>query len=80
MISLVSVTEVSRRKTSVEIDEGLLDRVRRVLGTSTIKETVEEAFLEVLRDRARRDEVEALVSMRGMELGDVEVMAKAWRT
>ena len=71
---------MSRRKTSIEIDEGLLDRVRQALGTSTIKETVEEAFLEVLRERARRDEVDALACMRGMDLDNAEVMAGAWRT
>lgn len=71
---------MSTRKTSVEIDEQLLEEVRRILGTSTLKETVEEAFLEVLRERARRDEVEALGEMRGMDLDDPDVMASAWRS
>ena len=71
---------MSTRKTSVEIDEELLEEVRRILGTSTLKETVNEAFLEVLRERARRREVEALAEMRGMELDDPEVMRSAWRT
>lgn len=68
------------RKTSVEIDPELLEKVRDVLGTSTLKETVEQAFLEVLRERARREEVRALASMRGMELDDPEVMGQAWRS
>jgi len=68
------------RKTSVEIDQDLLDQVRRALGTATLKETVEEAFLGVLRERARREEVEALIRMRGMDLDDDRVMAGAWRT
>ncbi len=71
---------MATRKTSVEIDESLLNRARDALGTSTLKETVEEAFLEVLRERARRDEVLALTTMRGMDLDDDQVMAKAWRT
>ena len=71
---------MSRRKTTIEIDERLLDRVRQALGTSTIKKTVEEAFLEVLSKRACRDEVDALARMRGMDLDDAEVMAGAWRT
>jgi Arc/MetJ family transcription regulator len=71
---------MTTRKTSVEIDVGLLDDVRRVLGTSTLKETVEQAFLEVLRERARREEIEALANMRGMDLDDPAVMAGAWRT
>ena len=40
---------------------------------------MEEAFLEVLRERARREEVEALTGMEGMDLDDKEVMAGAWR-
>jgi Arc/MetJ family transcription regulator len=71
---------MSTRKTSIEIDLELLDQVRDVLGTSTLKETVEQAFLEVLRERARREEVQALTSMRGMELDDPEVMGRAWRS
>lgn len=68
------------RKTSVEIDQDLLDQVRKALGTATLRETVEEAFLEVLRERARREEVEALSRMRGMDLDDDRVMAGAWHT
>lgn len=71
---------MATRKTSIEIDESLLNRARDALGTATLRETVEEAFLEVLRERARRDEVAALSSMRGMDLDDEKVMAKAWRT
>jgi len=70
---------MSTRKTSVEIDEGLLEEVRGILATSTIRETIEEAFREVVRQRARREEIEALSLMRGMELDDPEVMAGAWR-
>ena len=68
------------RKTSVEIDQDLLEQVRMALGTAALKETVEQAFLEVLRERARREEVEALSRMRGMDLDDDRVMAGAWRT
>ncbi len=71
---------MATRKTSLEVNEELLGEVRRILGTSTIRETVEEAFLEVLRAHARRAEVNALASMRGMDLDDPEAMASAWRT
>ena len=40
---------MSTRKTSVEINEELLSAVQRILATTTIKETIEEAFREVLR-------------------------------
>jgi len=66
------------RKTSVEINEELLEAVRRILATATVRETVEEAFREVVRGEARRREVEALSELRGMDLADPEVMARAW--
>jgi Arc/MetJ family transcription regulator len=69
---------MTSRKTTIEINEEMLDAVRRALGTVTLKETVDEAFREVLRERARREEVEALSTMRGMDLDDDEVMGGAW--
>jgi Arc/MetJ family transcription regulator len=70
---------MSVRKTSVEINEQLLRDVQRALATTTIKETIEEAFREVLRVQARRAEIEALSDMRGMDLADPQVMSGAWR-
>ncbi|HSF14792.1 MAG TPA: hypothetical protein VLK65_04505 [Vicinamibacteria bacterium] len=66
------------RKTSVTIDEELLAAVQAILETSTVKDTIEQAFLEVLRARARTEEVEALAEQKGMDLRD-EVLSKAWR-
>ncbi len=71
---------MSVRKTSVEINEDLLREVQRVLSTTTIKDTIEEAFREVLRVEARREEIEALSTMRGMDLADPAVMSEAWRS
>lgn len=71
---------MSTRKTSVEINEELLEAVQSVLSTTTLKDTIEQAFQEVLKAEARRQEVEALASMEGMDLADEEVMAGAWRT
>jgi len=71
---------MSVRKTSVGIDEELLTAVQRVLSTGTIKDTIEEAFREVLRAEARREEVAALTTMRGMDLADPAVMSGAWRS
>lgn len=65
------------RKTSVEINESLLAAVKRVLATKTVRETIEKAFLEILRAQARREEVEALAG--GTDLADPEIMARAWR-
>ena len=68
------------RKTSVEIDEELLDAARKILETTTVKDTVEEAFREVARVEARRREVEALTRMEDLDLADPEIMAEAWRS
>jgi Arc/MetJ family transcription regulator len=71
---------MSVRKTSVEINEDLLTAVQRVLSTATLKDTIEQAFREVLRAQARREEVEALSTLRGMDLSNEEVMSGAWRS
>ena len=68
------------RKTSVEFDDGLLEQVRILLGTSSIKETIDSALREVLRREARRQEIEALATMDGLELSNEKVMAGAWRS
>lgn len=70
---------MAMRKTSVEINEELLSAAQRILATSTVKDTVEEAFREVVRAQARREEVAALATMAGMDLDDPEVMSRAWR-
>jgi Arc/MetJ family transcription regulator len=67
------------RKTSVEIDDDLVEQARAILGTHTLKDTIEGALLQVLRHRARQAEVAALRTMDGMELADADVMAEAWR-
>lgn len=57
-------------KTTVEIDYGLLESAKEVLGTSTIKDTIHAALTEVVRrkDRARAiDEIAGLV-----EAGDID--------
>jgi Arc/MetJ family transcription regulator len=67
-------------RASVEINEELVTAVQRVLSTTTLKETIEEAFREVLRAEARREEVQALFSMSGMDLADQDVMSRSWRS
>ena len=69
----------SLRKTSVVIDEGLLAEAQKALRTTTVRDTIEGALLEVIRVRARRREIDALAGMKGMDLADPEVMGGAWR-
>ena len=42
-------------KTSVEIDQEKLNRAREILGTTSIRDTIEAAFREVIRVAAVRD-------------------------
>ena len=67
-------------KTSVDIDDDLLEQARSLLGTSTIKDTIHCALSEVVRAWARRREVEALVTMDGLDLADRKIMDGAWRS
>jgi hypothetical protein len=42
-------------KTSVEIDQDKLNRAREILGTTSIRDTIEAAFREVIRVAAVHD-------------------------
>ncbi len=67
------------RKTTVAIDDELVARVRILLGTSSIRETIDSALREVERREARRREIRALIDMDGFDLSDPAVMSKSWR-
>ncbi len=67
------------RKTTIEIDETLYERARRVLRTRGLKATVQRAFEEVLAFEARRRAIQQLQTMEGLDLDREEVMAEAWR-
>ncbi len=47
-------------KTTVEMDEHLLERARRILGKDTIKDTVEESLRRVVRQRALEELADSL--------------------
>ena len=65
-------------KRLIEVDDGKLDAVRTLLGTQTLKATVDEAFNEVLALEQRR---RALLADRGVdttELSDPDARRAAW--
>jgi len=66
-------------RTLVEIDPELLDSAKDILGTATIKETVDRALREVVRTKAIRDHLVQMHSFEGLDLDDPDVMAQAWR-
>jgi hypothetical protein len=66
-------------KTTLVIDDAKLRRVRKLLGTKGIKDTIDRAFDEVLALEGRRRFADRLRGMTGLDLDDAEVMAGAWR-
>jgi Arc/MetJ family transcription regulator len=66
-------------RTTIVLDEKKLAKVRRVLGTTGIKETVERAFDEILAMELRKRHVERLIRQDGIDLANDDVMAAAWR-
>ncbi len=65
-------------KRLIEVDDSKLDAVRTVLGTQTLKATVDEAFNEVLALERRR---RALLAERGIDaaqLSDPDARRAAW--
>lgn len=67
------------RKTTLEIDDEVLEDARRVLGTRGIKDTVDAALREVRVQDARRRLVVQLRTLDGLDLDDPEVIRSAWR-
>lgn len=68
-------------KRLVDIDDDTLDAARRVLGTGTIKDTVNTALTRSVETAGRRkitDEDLKLFAEAARDLGDPEVMRKAW--
>lgn len=66
-------------KRLVDIDDGLLQEAAAVLGTSTMKDTVNRALAEARDAALRRRHAERLATGRGTDLADDEAMAGAWR-
>ncbi len=67
------------RKTTLVIDDQLLDRARKVLGTRGMKQTIDRALEEVVAWEARRALIRRLESHDGLDLLDPAVTAQAWR-
>ena len=61
-------------KTTVDIDDHLIEQTRNLLGTNSIEETIERALLKVVR----REEIRSLAQMDGLDLFNEQLMAEAW--
>jgi Arc/MetJ family transcription regulator len=62
----------------MEIDPDLLDAAKSVLGTTTIRDTVDAAPSEVVRYQAVREHLRDMRTLDGLDLDDPEVMVQAW--
>ena len=62
------------RKTTLEVDDDVLERVRQILGTTGIKDTVDAALARIVREEAVKRHLEHLV-----EAGPLIDREAAWR-
>ena len=66
-------------KRLVDIDDGLLDQARELIGAATIKEAVNTSLRELINAELRRLHLYRLVTGEGTDLADDRIMSKAWR-
>ena len=68
-------------KRLVDIDDEVLEEARRALGTTTLKDTVNQSLHSAVREHRRsqitREDLRRVGELL-VDLGDPEVMAKAW--
>lgn len=66
------------RKTTLSVDDELVEQARQVLGTRSLKDTVDRALESVIAAHARQALVRRLETQDGLDLGNTEVMDRAW--
>lgn len=70
-------------KRLIDVEDDALDAARRVLGTETIKDTVNTALRDSVRAAERRGRLDVAALQRfaaaSRDLLDGDVMADAWR-
>jgi Arc/MetJ family transcription regulator len=67
------------RKTTLAIDDEKIAQAREILGTAGITDTIDAALRETIRCAAAERLIKRMTTMEGLDLGDPEVMAVAWR-
>lgn len=76
------IQEVTLTKRLVDVDDDLLEQARRILGTTTLKDTVNESLRGTIRTAHRKTltkEDLAAFAEAAKDLGNPEVMARAWK-
>jgi Arc/MetJ family transcription regulator len=64
------------RRTTLDIDEDMLCKAREILGTRGVKDTVNEALLEVVRVEAGKRLIARYKDNE--DFGNPEIMERAW--
>lgn len=67
------------KKTTIEVDEDILNQVAEILHTRGLKATVHRAFTEVLALHARQRALAQLQKLEGLDLDQPGVRRQAWR-
>ena len=67
---------MATRKTTLEIDDGKLQRAAELLGTTTLKETIDRSFDAVIAAAARQWLIDYFSQPNDLE--EPEVMRQAW--
>jgi Arc/MetJ family transcription regulator len=65
--------------TQIDLDQNLLAEAAGILGTTTKKDTVNEALRRVVQGELRRRHVDELADGALPDLADPQIMAGAWR-
>ncbi len=68
-------------KRLVDIDDEILEEARHALGTTTLKDTVNESLRSTVQAHRRSQITREDLQRAGellVDLGDPEIMAKAW--
>ena len=66
-------------KTTLEVDDAKVEAAKAVLGTRTLRDTVDRALDNVLAIATRRRTIDRLRRMDGLDLDKPDVMDAAWR-
>ena len=66
------------RKTTITVDDALVQRARQILGTHGLKDTVDRALEEVVAAEARRAFIRRLEAQDGIDLSDPAIRSAAW--
>ncbi len=69
-----------KRRTTIEIDDRLVEEARSVLRTRGLRDTVEAALTEAVRAARRRDLADQLASTDGLDRDALVEARRTWQS